>query len=130
LEVIGVGGMGIVFRAEDSRLKRQIVLKAMKPAVAASLAAKDRFLREAQAAAAIEHDNIVHIYQVGEDRQVPDSSPAALPQHHRPRSETGAGLNPVFSRSASPAPAPDGWQPVPQSITGAADIRRSRSNRA
>ncbi len=71
LEVMGVGGMGVVFRAEDPKLKRQIALKAMKPAIAASASAKDRFLREAQATAAIEHDNIVSIYQVGEDRNVP-----------------------------------------------------------
>jgi formylglycine-generating enzyme required for sulfatase activity/serine/threonine protein kinase/Leucine-rich repeat (LRR) protein len=71
LEVLGVGGMGIVFRAEDPQLKRQVALKAMKPAVATSRSAKDRFLREARATAAIEHDNIVHIYQVGEDQGVP-----------------------------------------------------------
>ncbi|MCA9176726.1 MAG: serine/threonine protein kinase [Planctomycetales bacterium] len=71
LEVIGAGGMGIVFRAEDPLLRRQVALKVMKPAAANSRSAKDRFLREAQAAAAIEHDNIVHIYQVGEDRGIP-----------------------------------------------------------
>ena len=71
LEVLGVGGMGIVFRAEDTKLERLVALKAMKPAVAASRSAKDRFLREAKATASIEHDNIVHIYQVGEDRGVP-----------------------------------------------------------
>ena len=71
LGVLGVGGMGVVFRAEDPKLKRQIALKALKPAVAASKSAKDRFVREAQATAAIEHDNIVHIYQVGEDRNIP-----------------------------------------------------------
>lgn len=71
LQVLGVGGMGVVFRAEDPQLKRQIALKAMKPAVATSRSAKDRFIREAQATAAIEHDNIVHIYQVDEDRGVP-----------------------------------------------------------
>ena len=71
LEVLGIGGMGVVFRAEDPQLKRHVALKAMKPVVAASRSAKDRFIREAQATAAIEHDNIVHIYQVGQDRGVP-----------------------------------------------------------
>jgi len=71
LEVLGRGGMGVVFRAEDPRLKRQVALKVMKPSIAASRSAKDRFLREAQFTAAIEHDHIVHIYQVGEDRGVP-----------------------------------------------------------
>ena len=71
LQVLGVGGMGVVFRAEDPQLKRQVALKAMKPVIAASLSAKDRFLKEAAATAAIEHDHIVTIYQVGEDRGIP-----------------------------------------------------------
>ncbi len=71
LELMGVGGMGVVFRAEDPTLERLVALKAMKPAVAASKSAKDRFLREAKATAALEHDNIVPIYQVGEDRSIP-----------------------------------------------------------
>ncbi len=71
LQLLGVGGMGIVFRAEDPRLKRQVALKVMKPSLASGEAAKNRFIREAQFNAAIEHDNIVHIYQVGEDRGVP-----------------------------------------------------------
>lgn len=71
LEVLGIGGMGVVFRAEDPKLERLVALKAMKPAIAASKSAKDRFLREARAVAALEHDNIVPIYQVGEDRNIP-----------------------------------------------------------
>lgn len=71
LEVIGVGGMGVVFRAEDPQLQREVALKAMKPAIAASPSAKERFLREARAIAAIEHPHIVPVYQVGEDRNIP-----------------------------------------------------------
>jgi serine/threonine protein kinase len=71
LEVVGSGGMGVVFRAEDPQLRRQIALKAMLPALAASASARQRFLREAQAAAAIKHDHIVTIHQVGEDRGAP-----------------------------------------------------------
>jgi serine/threonine protein kinase len=71
LRVLGVGGMGIVFHAEDPRLKRPVALKAMLPLLAASPSARERFLREAQAAAAIDHDHIVTIYQVDEDRGVP-----------------------------------------------------------
>jgi serine/threonine protein kinase/Leucine-rich repeat (LRR) protein len=63
--------MGVVYRAEDPQLKRPVALKAMLPTLGASESARKRFLREAQAAAAINHDNIVHIYQVGEDRGVP-----------------------------------------------------------
>ncbi len=71
LEVLGAGGMGIVFRAEDTQLNRAVALKVIKPEIAASAEAKERFLREAQAAAAIEHDHIVTIYQVGQQRGVP-----------------------------------------------------------
>jgi len=71
LRVLGVGGMGVVFLAEDPRLKRQIALKTMKPAMAANKSAKDRFVREGQATAAIEHHHIVHIYQVGEEGGIP-----------------------------------------------------------
>ncbi len=71
LEVLGMGGMGVVLKAEDIRLKRVVALKTMKPSIASSRDAKSRFMREAQATAALEHDHIVPIYQVGEDRGVP-----------------------------------------------------------
>jgi serine/threonine protein kinase len=71
LQVLGAGGMGVVFRAEDPQLARLVALKAMLPALAASPSARQRFLREGRAAAAIKHDHIVTIYQVGEDRGVP-----------------------------------------------------------
>ncbi len=71
LEVLGVGGMGIVFRAEDDSLKRQIALKVMKPLVALKKDSKRRFLREAKATAALSHDNVVQVYQVGEINGTP-----------------------------------------------------------
>jgi serine/threonine protein kinase/Leucine-rich repeat (LRR) protein len=71
LQVLGAGGMGVVFRAEDPHLSRLVALKAMLPGMASSASARQRFLREARAAAAIKHDHIVTIYQVGEDRGVP-----------------------------------------------------------
>ncbi len=71
LEVLGSGGMGVVYKAEDPQLKRPVALKAMLPRVAGGPIAKRRFLREAQAAAAIKHDHIVTIHQVGEDRGAP-----------------------------------------------------------
>jgi WD40 repeat protein len=71
VKVLGEGGMGVVFQAEDIKLQRIVALKAMRPAVAASADSGSRFLREARAAAAIEHDHIVAIYQVGEDGGVP-----------------------------------------------------------
>lgn len=71
LEVLGVGGMGVVLKAEDPNLIREVALKVMKPEIAAGTIAKQRFLREARATAAIEHDNIVTIHQVDEDGGVP-----------------------------------------------------------
>jgi serine/threonine protein kinase len=63
--------MGTVFQAEDTQLKRRVALKVMHPDLAAKPAYRERFLREAQAAAALEHDHIVPIYQVGEERGMP-----------------------------------------------------------
>src|SRR5262249_40394691 len=71
LKLLGHGGMGMVFQAEDPGLQRTVALKVMLPGVSANPAAKERFLREARATAAIEHDHIVTIYQVDEDRGVP-----------------------------------------------------------
>ena len=58
----------MVLLAEDTHLDRQIALKVMLPKAAAKSSAKERFLREAKTAAAVKHDNVVSIYQVGEDR--------------------------------------------------------------
>src|SRR5262249_34287365 len=68
---LGTGGMGVVFQAEDTQLKRLVALKAMLPTLAASESARKRFLREARTAAAIDHDHIIPIFQVGEDRGIP-----------------------------------------------------------
>jgi WD40 repeat protein len=71
LKVLGAGGMGVVLQAEDPHLQRAVALKVMLPSVATNPESRERFLREARAAAAIEHDHIVAIYHVGEDRGVP-----------------------------------------------------------
>jgi serine/threonine protein kinase len=72
LEVLGAGGMGVVFKAEDPSLACLVALKAMLPSAAEKAAAKERFLREARAAAALKHhDHVVNIYRVDEDRGIP-----------------------------------------------------------
>jgi hypothetical protein len=71
VRVLGHGGMGVVFQAEDTALCRLVALKVMLPVVAASATHRRRFLREAQAAAAIQHDHIVTIHELGEDRGIP-----------------------------------------------------------
>lgn len=70
-KVIGTGGMGVVYLAEDTRLKRPVALKAMLPEIAANAYARKRFLREARLAASIKHDHIVTIYQVGDADGLP-----------------------------------------------------------
>lgn len=71
LKVIGAGGMGVVFLAEDPTLNRQVALKTLQPAIATNPEARARFLREARAVAALEDERIVPIYQVGEERGIP-----------------------------------------------------------
>jgi hypothetical protein len=71
LRVLGYGGMGIVFLAEDPRLRRPVALKAMRSRLCADAAARARFLREGRAAASVEHEHVVAIHHVDEDRGVP-----------------------------------------------------------
>src|SRR5262245_22772956 len=70
LEVLGKGGMGLIFRAEDVQLRRQVALKVIKPERAADLSHRERFLREARSAAAVQHDHVMPIHQIGEDNGV------------------------------------------------------------
>jgi tRNA A-37 threonylcarbamoyl transferase component Bud32 len=65
-EVVGHGGMGIVFKARDTKLQRVVAVKVLAPELAANATARKRFLREAQAAAAVSHDQIVTIHAVEE----------------------------------------------------------------
>lgn len=65
LNVLGAGGMGVVFRAEDTRLGRLVALKVMSPRLAESVSARQRFLREAKSAARLRHPAIVPLYEVG-----------------------------------------------------------------
>ena len=64
--LIGRGGMGVVYRAHDPRLKRDVALKLLAPELAEDRAFRDRFLRESELAAALEHPNVVPIHDVGE----------------------------------------------------------------
>ncbi|MEO7711440.1 MAG: protein kinase [Gemmatimonadaceae bacterium] len=67
---IGRGGMGIVYRARDRRLKRQVAIKLLPPELAFRSEIKSRFLREAETAAQLSHPNIVPIYTVDEQEQL------------------------------------------------------------
>jgi serine/threonine protein kinase len=63
---IGAGGMAVVFRARDERLGRHVALKLLAPGLAAADGFRQRFIRESRAAAAVEHPNIIPIYEAGE----------------------------------------------------------------
>jgi len=64
LEKLGEGGMGVVYRAEDTRLKRPVALKFLKHEAVGDSVEKKRFLHEAQAAARLDHSNICSVYEV------------------------------------------------------------------
>ncbi len=65
LQVIGHGGMGVVYLARDPALKRNVVVKVLAPALALDPVSRSRFEREAQTAAAVAHPNVVSVFQVG-----------------------------------------------------------------
>jgi eukaryotic-like serine/threonine-protein kinase len=66
VERIGAGGMGTVYRAHDAALDRDVALKLLPPALAADPESRERFLREARAAASLDHPNVVTVHEVGE----------------------------------------------------------------
>jgi len=71
LRELGRGGMGIVYVAEDTQLRRKVAVKCLLPEVASRPGNRERFEREARATAAVEHENVIAIHDVGQERGLP-----------------------------------------------------------
>lgn len=70
-EILGRGGFGIVLRAFDEKLHRIVAIKLLDPRLATSGSARQRFIREARAAASVRHENVVDVHAVDDQGQVP-----------------------------------------------------------
>jgi serine/threonine protein kinase len=111
LAKLGEGGMGFVFRAEETALRRSVALKVMRPEVAAKAQAADRFLREGRAAAALKSDHIITIYRADSANGVPYLAMEFL---------EGLPLDAWIKKQTKPVPLPHALRIVKDTLRGLA----------
>jgi hypothetical protein len=109
LEPVGDGGMGVIYKALDTRLGRTVALKFLKPRLDGDRSAAERFRLEARAAGALEHPNICTIHDIGEtdDGRLYLAMPLYDGRHSR--SASRAGLSRSSTRQTSPCRCCAGW---------------------
>ena len=96
---LGHGGMGVVYTAQDPRLKRPVAIKLLTPDLTCDGTAKQRFLQEAQPASALDHPNICTIHEIDETLDGESlSRDGAWHCRAQPHALEGGGFRPVFHK--------------------------------
>ncbi len=117
VDLVGAGGMATVYRGQDLLLERTVAIKFLREPYASDPDFRDRFMGEARAAARLDHPNIVHIYDVGEDQQ---NHPYIVMEMVE-----GKDLK-SFIRHNAPIPVPKALSLVRQICAGVGNAHRSR----
>jgi hypothetical protein len=106
---VGGGGMGIVLRAFDEKLHRVVAVKVLAPVLAGSGSARQRFVREARAAAAVTHDNVIAIHAVEDAGRSPTWSCSSSRAAPSSRSSTAPARCRSGRSCAWASASPTGW---------------------
>ena len=112
---LGEGGMGVLYRARDTRLGRTVAIKLLRPETVADPERTRRFLQEARAVSALNHPNIVTVHDIGEDAAAGHLDRDGVHRRREPAATAGARADwpwrrrcgsPSRWRAGSPPPTP------------------------